>query len=50
MTDEDFAALDGRYFDCYSCHSWEAGAWCLEPHMIYAQAETFPLPRNSWAA
>lgn len=43
MTDEDFATLDGRYFDCYSCHSWEGGGLVLEPHMIYAQAETFPL-------
>lgn len=42
MTEEDFAAMDGQYFDCYSCHSWNDGKLELAPASIFANPEVFP--------
>lgn len=42
VDDETMGVLDGQYWDCYSCHSWNDGKWDVGPNAAYADAEIFP--------
>ena len=42
LGDEEFATLDGRYWDCYGCHTWEDGELTLSANMAYANEDIFP--------
>lgn len=41
LTSEDHEALDGKYADCYSCHTYEDGAMVLSPNLPYGNPEIF---------
>lgn len=43
LDDENMAFLDGQYWDCYSCHTWEDGELGVEARAAYADASVFPL-------
>lgn len=44
LSEQDMIDLDGRYWDCYGCHTWNSEEQKLElaANMMYANEDVFP--------
>lgn len=50
IDDELVGYMDGQYWDCYSCHTWDQGEWKVQANAAYANDDVFPKTATFFAS